>query len=42
MGNVGSIYDSSLCNHQETNHVLGAEVASIQNDKVSEVNDSFL
>jgi len=42
MGNVGSIYDSSLCNYQEINQVIGAEVASIQTEKVSEVDDSFL
>lgn len=42
MGNVASIYDSSPCNHQETDQVTGAEVASIQTDKVSEVNESFL
>jgi len=42
MGNVASIYDISLCNHQETDQVIGAEVASIQTDKVNEVNDSFL
>jgi len=32
MENIISIYDSSLCNHQETNQVIGAEVASIQTD----------
>jgi hypothetical protein len=42
MVNVGSIYDSSLHDHQEANQVLGAEVTNIQTDKVSEVSDSFL
>jgi len=42
MGNVGLIYDSSLCNHQEINQLTGAEVACIQTEKVSEANDSFL
>jgi hypothetical protein len=42
MGNRGSTYDSSLCDHHGTDQVIGAEVVSLHIDKISEVNDSFL